>query len=174
MKVSQLITNLPIVIGLTGMDCAGKTTLAKKIFEDLKSQGHHCTLLHIDDFNNHEVQDRIYRSYEKGLFSEELGELYYHKSIDYPAVAQAIVKSREQYEVTIIEGVFLFKDMLRPLIDLRIFMPVDPMVARRRYIQRRTEVADTRPISVFDDIWWPAFERYCMEIQPETICDLTL
>lgn len=171
-EISQLITKLPVVIGLNGMDCAGKTTLAKMLFEALKGQGHYCNLLHIDNFNNHQLQDRVYRSYEKGIFTSALRDLYYDKSIDYPAVARAIVKSRGLYDVTIIEGVFLFKDELRALIDLKIFMPVDPVVARQRYIKRKAEVRDMRPAPVFDDIWLPAFERYCQDVQPENICDL--
>lgn len=173
-KINKLIINLPVVIGLNGMDCAGKTTLAGLLFEDLMRQGHRCNLLHIDDYNNHQVQDRIYRSYEKGHLSEELRDLYYNESIHYQAAARAIVKSHGQYNVTIIEGVFLFKDALRPLIDLKIFMPVDPVVARERYVKRKGQVRDDRPASVFDDIWLPAFERYCQEILPESICDLTL
>lgn len=163
----------PIVVGINGLDCSGKTNYAKALYENLNSRNIQCSLLHIDDYNNLEAQKLIYDAYVKGRFTEDLLNLFYDKSIHYDNVADAITMSCAQVDVTIIEGVFLFKDYLAPLLDLKIFLPIDIDVARSRYEKRKPLVGDDRPLLVFDDIWLPTFERYVRAVQPEEICDFT-
>ena len=153
------------------MDCSGKTTLAQALYENLVSRNINSRLLHIDDYNNRDVQDKVYTAYKEGVFTDELAGLYYQNSIHYKAVALAIATSRQQHDVTLIEGVFLFKDCLSPLLDIKIFLPVSLGLAKSRYEVRRQQGDDPRPISVFDDIWVPAFERYCREENPESKSD---
>ncbi|MCF6197475.1 MAG: hypothetical protein L3J50_12335 [Emcibacter sp.] len=153
------------------MDCSGKTTLAQALYENLVSRNINSRLLHIDDYNNRDVQDKVYTAYKEGVFTDELADLYYQNSIHYKAVAEAICASRQQYDVTLIEGVFLFKEDLSPLLDVKIFLPVLPDLAKSRYEKRRQQENDSRSISVFDDIWGPAFERYCREENPESKSD---
>ncbi len=174
-KVIEIIEGLiqaqPIVIGINGLDCSGKTTFATTLHDKLNSRNVKCVLLHIDDYNNLEVQKLIYDAHEKGDFTEELFERYYKDSIHYGRAANAITESRKHFDVTIIEGVFLFKDSLAPLLDLKVFLPVDTLLAKARYEKRKQMVGDNRPTSVFDDIWLPAFERYVREAEPEKMSD---
>ena len=163
----------PIAIGINGLDCSGKTTYAKALYEKLSQNNINCALLHIDDYKNLAAQKLIYDAYEKGAFTEDLLNLFYESSIHYDRAANAIAASRAKYDVTIIEGVFLFKDCLAPLFDFKIFLSVEPSVARARYEERKNRVGDKRPLSVFEDIWLPTFDRYVREAQPEEKCDFT-
>jgi len=172
-EIETLRQAAPIVIGVNGLDCAGKTTFAKALYDDMRRRDVTCRLLHIDDYNNLAVQKQVYEAHQRQVFNAALLDLYYQDSIDYQTAAQAILSSRKDYDVTLIEGVFLFKDCLAPLLDIKVFLSVDPDTARDRYAKRRIQVGDRRLPSVFDDIWLPAFRRYCDEVQPADICDLT-
>ncbi len=165
--IDDMITCGPVVVGINGLDCSGKTTFAGALFAALQRRPVKTALLHIDDYNNHHLQKIIYQAHERGEFSEELLDRYYHDSIHYDDVADAIISSRKNHDVTIIEGVFLFKDCLAPLLDIRIFLPIAVDMARGRYTARKQQVGDSRDVSVFDDIWLPAFQRYCQAEQPE-------
>lgn len=162
-----------MVIGVNGLDCSGKTTFAKTLYEKLSRSNISCALLHIDDYNNLAVQKDIYEAHETGEFTAEMLDLYCRESIHYDRVAKAIATSRSTVDVTIIEGVFLFKDCLAPLLDIKVFLPVEPEKARARYEMRKQEVGDRRAVAVFDDIWLPAFKRYATEVKPENISDFT-
>jgi len=170
-EIESRIKKPPITVGINGLDCSGKTTVAQALYEKLVSRNINSRLLHIDDYNNRDVQDKVYTAHKEGVFTDELADLYYQNSIHYKAVAEAICASRQQYDVTLIEGVFLLKEDLSPLLDVKIFLPVSPDLAKSRYEKRRQQEYDPRSISVFDDIWLPAFERYCREQNPESKSD---
>lgn len=170
-KIADMISDRPVVIGINGLDCSGKTTFASALYDKLSSKNMKCALLHIDDYNNFETQKVIYEAHAQGAFTEDFLDLFYTDSIHYDNAAKAIAESRHHYAVTIIEGVFLFKDCLAPVMDIKIFLPVDPALAKARYVERKEQIGDDRPLSVFDDIWLPAFERYVREVQPENMSD---
>ncbi|VAW01243.1 hypothetical protein MNBD_ALPHA01-702 [hydrothermal vent metagenome] len=169
--IDDMITCGPVVVGINGLDCSGKTTFASALFAALQKRSVKSALLHIDDYNNHQLQKTIYQAHEKGEFSEELLDRYYHDSIHYDNVADAITSSRNSYDVTLIEGVFLFKDNPARLLDIKIFLPIAADMARTRYTIRKQQLGDSRDASVFDDIWLPAFQRYCQAEQPEEKSD---
>lgn len=170
-RLSGLISQLhkrtmPECIGINGLDCAGKTTLAVSLAQALRDEGRAVQVMHADDFNNKAIQDRVYKAYAADKFSPELFELYYQKSIDYDRLAKAIRHAKAEGETLIVEGVFLFRPPLDELIDYGIFIDVEPDEARQRYALRKEREGDTRPLSVFDHIWLPAFECYCTEYDP--------
>ena len=173
-KAQMMIRKAPVVIAINGLDCAGKTSFAGQLHEKLTGLKITTALLHVDDFNNHDVQRQVYDAHNRGKLTLELFELYYHHSIDYDRLARAIPRSRARHDITIIEGVFLFKDSLNHLPDIRIFLSIDPKLARQRYRKRRRNAGDTRPLAVFDDIWLPAFRRYCDDVHPEQISDFII
>jgi len=173
-RAQIMIRNAPVVIAINGLDCAGKTTFARRLHKKLIDRNITCALLHVDDFNNDDVQRRVYAAYNSGQITPELFELYYHHSIHYDALARAVTRSRARHDITVIEGVFLFKNSLNNLPDIRIFLSVDPKLARQRYLQRRKVSGDTRLSAVFDDIWLPAFRRYCDDARPEEKSDFII
>ncbi len=130
-------------------------------------------MLHIDDYNNLDVQKLIYTAHQDNALTAQLLDHYYENSLHYDDVIKAIASTRKSHDVTLIEGVFLFKACLMASLDIKIFLPIDPDTARERYLSRKIQENDHRPASVFDDIWLPSFTRYCAETQPEEKCDFS-
>lgn len=161
-------------IGINGIDGAGKTTVAVSLAEALREKGRAVELIHVDDFNDKQVQQRVYRAYSAGAFSQEFFELYYQHSIDYVRLAEAIRQAKAQTETLIVEGVFLFRPPVVGLIDYKVFVQIEPELARQRYAMRAARDGDLRPVEVFDHIWRPAFERYCAEYKPRSRADKIL
>jgi len=161
------------IIGINGLDCAGKTTLAQVLQQQLITSGVHAELMHVDDFNDLSVQKRVYSAYCDGEFTKDLFEQYYRSSVDYAALQDAIQVTRERKNGPIIvEGVFLYRPPLADLFDVKVFLMVPYEVARKRYAARKIQAGDDRPIQVFDEIWVPAYERYCREFSPDKAADL--
>jgi len=154
-------------IGVNGLDCAGKTTFAHALVAAYEERAIESRLLHVDDFNDISMQDQIYSAFSARNFSEELLEAYYTSSVDYDALGAAIKSETMKTKgVLIVEGVFLFKPRLDHLFDYKIFIEIDAVKARARYDERKARIGDKRRIEVFDQIWLPAFQRYCSEFSP--------
>jgi hypothetical protein len=61
-------------IGINGLDGGGKTTFALGVQSFLRDQNREACLLHVDDFNNDEVQDEVYEAFACGeLTAAHLG-----------------------------------------------------------------------------------------------------
>jgi uridine kinase len=158
-------------VGINGLDCAGKTTLALGLKAALESRGQEARLMHVDDYNNIQGQKRLYAAYEAGEFGATEFQEYYSASVDYPKLRAAIARARQGGSLTIVEGVFLFKPELADLIDYKVLLNTPENLAFKRYKNRKAEVGDTRSETVFTDIWVPAYKRYCEECQPEVQAD---
>ena len=52
--------NTPYIIGINGIDCAGKTTLARDLSGRLKQSEINNEIFHIDDFNDPKVEKDIW------------------------------------------------------------------------------------------------------------------
>ena len=162
-------------VGINGLDCSGKTTLANELLAAYGSRGIEANLLHVDDFNDLAVQNRVYSAFITGDFSPALFEEYYQSSVNYAALGDTIERHKQQSkDILIVEGVFLFRSSLADMFDYKIFIDVDPPIACERYAVRKKAAGDTRPIEVFNEIWLPAFECYCAEVQPAEIADTVL
>ncbi len=159
-------------IGINGLDGAGKTTFALGLQRFLENQGREARLLHVDDFNDDEVQNEVYDAFDSGALTAAHLDKYYRSSVNYRALFDAIEMEKERTRYVIVEGVFLFKQPLPQILDFKVFLKPEPSVARDRFEQRRVEVRDERPVEVFDQIWLPAFERYCNEENPREAADL--
>jgi uridine kinase len=159
-------------IGINGLDGAGKTTFALGVQGFLTDQDLEARLLHVDDFNNDEVQDEVYEAFSAGELTAAHLDKYYLRSVDYRTLFDEIEMGKQQTRYVIVEGVFLFKQPLPQILDFKVFLEAEPSVARDRFEQRRLELGDERPVEVFDRIWLPAFERYCHEENPRQTADL--
>ncbi|UTW59267.1 hypothetical protein KFE96_02865 [Kordiimonas sp. SCSIO 12603] len=60
------------------------------------------------------------------------------------------------------------------MFDLRFEIDTSPTTARTRFVKRKEEVGDPRPVEVFDDIWLPAFQRYREEHSSGVEVDITI
>lgn len=164
----------PLVVGINGLDCSGKTYSSRLLEQTFSREGLKVLVLHIDDFNNLEAQSGIYQRYSQGHFSASDFDDYYANSIHYDDFRQDLLEARVNCDVLIAEGVFLFKESLIDLFDFKVFVEVDYEMARIRYQKRKLEVGDHRPVEVFDDIWLRSFLRYSEEDKPKAKSDFIL
>ena len=171
LKIKECAKQKTVIVGVNGLDCAGKTTFAQKLDQMLNLKGMKTKLLHIDHYNNNDVQKKVYDAHKKGALTHDLLGLYYDKSINYEDAKAAISLAGQNADVVIVEGVFLLKDIMAALMDVRVLLLVSTDVARDRYRGRKEIEQDSRPLSVFDDIWLPSYKRYNEEEMPEKKSD---
>lgn len=164
----------PFVIGVNGMDCAGKTQFARSLADFLVRAGHEVELLQIDDYNDLTVQTQTYEAFRESRFTPAHLDRFYAGSIDYTRAAHAIWDPNRGPRLVVVEGVFLYKDELVGFIDYKIYLEVDSAVAEARYRARREAEGDPRPLAVFRDLWLPAHERYVLEREPQCHASLVI
>jgi len=155
----RALKNRPLIIGINGIDGAGKTTYANALSRFLLQQGHRTQVVHVDDFHN----ERAIR-----YAGPDEASNFYRKSINFDALETLILKPikstchlkatltlldletdtytlRRHYDISpttivIVEGIFLFKRELRAYFDLAIFLDVSFDEAVRRARQRDTHI----------------------------------
>jgi uridine kinase len=119
------------IVGISGVDCAGKSTLAAWLRDRLAERGVPVVLVEGDAFLRPRHVRRANRDHARG---------YYHESFDYaPVVARVIEPARaglrgEPGSVVLVEGVFLFTENRLPLFDLAVWIdiPLDEALSRAR------------------------------------------
>ncbi len=145
----------PFLIAIDGVDCAGKTTFAKKLSDFLQLSGYHVILACVDCFHNpREIR------YRNGSTPES----YYHDSFDYNALKHVLLDplrlagsryyktavfdhltDREVYQewqtapddaILVFEGVFLHRQELCEYWDYSIFLEVPQETAIQRARER--------------------------------------
>lgn len=146
--------HVPYLIGVSGMETAGKSRLA----EDLKgylADEFKVTIIHLDDFfypkavryaSANDIDNYLYRSVDFRLFEERiLKPLKQVRSLCWDACLLELATDEytkhvklkvDSDEVVIIEGVFLFREPWRHYFQLRIFLKIAAEVAMERGIRR--------------------------------------
>src|SRR4030042_3571999 len=146
------------VIGINGIDGAGKTEFAASLETYLKAAGYKTQLIHLDDFHN----SKMIR-----YAGEDEADNYYNKSFDINLIVEKLLSpikenkplslklkvlnlDSDKYEVdrenqidrstiVIFEGEFLFRKELAPYIDYKIFLDIPLEESKRRAIIRDPE-----------------------------------
>ena len=83
------------VVGINGIDCAGKTTFAKsvsKYFTYHKIENDH---LDNDNFNNSAIESETYKAFVSGSWGEEDLNKYYKLIINYSDAIRAVSESKK-------------------------------------------------------------------------------
>ena len=166
--------NSPYIIGINGIDCAGKTTLAKDLSGELKQSGINNEIFHIDDFNNEKVEKETYRAFASDNWNANDFDRYYESIIDFQKAREAVEAASASNEIVIVEGIFIFQPHLNNIFNYRIYLEVDASVALTRFEERRRLKGDDRPVEIFEDIWVRAHNKYVSEVYPQKICDLLI
>ena len=166
--------NTPYIIGINGIDCAGKTTLAKDLSGELKQSGINNEIFHIDDFNNKKVEKETYSAFASGNWNENDFDRYYESIIDFQKAREAVEEAVAINVIVIMEGIFIFRPKLKITFNYRIYLEVDASVALARFEERRRLKGDDRPVEIFEDIWVRAHNKYVSEVNPQKICDLLI
>jgi len=143
--------NKPVVIGISGVDTAGKTTFAQGLDSYLKSMGIPTALLHADDFHNPRsirYKDASPEGYLNYTFDvskietaiRELRNGTYKMTVELLDLDTDIYTNKticsEENAVIIVEGVLLFRPPLVELFDYKIFLDVSFDEVLRRAMDR--------------------------------------
>ena len=166
--------NQSFVVGINGIDCAGKTTFAKsvsKYFTHHKIENDH---LDIDNFNNSAIESETYKAFVSDSWDEENLNKYYELIINYSDAIRAVSESKKKYSLVILEGIFIYKPQLVDLFDLKIYLDIDISLGRKRFAERRSLKQDKRPFEIYDEIWMLSHIRYESEVHPKRISDLVI
>jgi uridine kinase len=128
-------------VAITGIDCAGKSTLALSAHQHLTSMGFTARIVSIDDF----LQPLHVKARRAPEF---LG--YFEDAFDYAALIRALDSSSKLKQmtptnsmgelnsapITLVEGVFLLREELRKWWDFAIWLEIDPALVLERALRR--------------------------------------
>jgi uridine kinase len=114
-------------VAISGMDCAGKSTLALALQERLATAGFCVTRISIDRF-------LIPWEAKTRRAPEFLG--YFEDAFDYQALTHELDIARGSSQIVLVEGVFLLRQELRHWWDLAIWLEVDSALALERAVIR--------------------------------------
>lgn len=177
-NINALLKNKDrVLIAIDGRCAAGKTTLAKRLNEEIG-----CAVFHIDDFFLRPEQRTEERYKEPGgnfdrerFFAEVLTPLLKNEPFSfrpYDCKAQALAAPifAEPRKLTVIEGSYSCHPSMWEYYDLRIFLTVDNAEQLRRIEHRNGSGA----LAVFREKWIPLEERYFKAFDLENRCDLII
>ena len=177
------------VIGISGIDGAGKTHFAESLEIYLKAKGHQAQLIHLDDFHNPKAIRYA---------GKDQADNYYNKSFNIQLIIDKLlapVKNKgelslmlktlnwetDKYEnerkynatqntIVIVEGVFLFRKEFSPYLDYKIFLDIPLEESKKRALARDPKAI----ISKYDDKYLPAQVKYLKKYPPGKIADLII
>ena len=146
--------NSPIIIGVTGGSGSGKTTVSKKILEQLNR--HSISIIQQDSYYKDQagmtMEERRAVNYDHPLaFDSDL--LYQHlkmlkqrQAIDVPVYDYTIstrspeVIHQEPTDVVILEGILILSDeRIRDMLDIKVYVDTDDDIRIIRRIERDTQ-----------------------------------
>ncbi len=173
------------VVGITGIDAAGKTRFAMDFEQYLISRGLKTQMVHLDDFHNPKAirysgenpADNYYN------LSFNLDNLVNHwlipllKQGEYSVKLTVLNLETDKYEtekeysftpetIVIFEGVFLFRKELTPYIDYTVFLDI-PFEESLERGKARGGIAEK-----YDSKYLPAQRKYLAEYPPQRYADI--
>lgn len=177
------------VIGINGIDGAGKTRFAEVLETYLKSLGHETQLIHLDDFHNPEAvryaggdspENYFNRSFDINLIIEQLLSPI-NKKIPISLKLKTLDLKTDKCEiereyainrdtVVIFEGVFLFRKELAPYLDYKVFLEIPFGESKARAKARDTQEYYEK----YDIKYLPAQAKYLKEYPPAKTADIII
>ncbi|EHO51188.1 uridine kinase [Lentilactobacillus kisonensis] len=144
----------PVVIGVTGGSGSGKTTVSRKIFDELSNYS--IMILQQDSYYNDQAQMTMAErkqvnydhpnTFDYDLLVKQLTQLLHYQAIEKPVYDyNMFTRSTETIhqdprEVIILEGILILDDKrLRDLMDIKVFVDTDDDIRLIRRIERDTK-----------------------------------
>jgi len=125
----------PFIIGIAGGSGSGKTTLCELIEGRLRDKK--VCAIHMD---------RYFKDPLPQMISPVTGETYndwnHPNSVDHeiPLGMIKTMKEEREFDLALVEGAYLFcYDVIRPLLDLKVFIELDADLRMLRRIKRNTD-----------------------------------
>ena len=183
----------PSIVGINGVDTAGKTCFAKEFASFLRAQGYDVVCVHLDDFHNPSARrkeganereayinhafdlDKLDRSVlapfrETGTLDTEL-TLLDLVSDDF-SVKRAYVANEKT--MMLVEGTLLFREPVDARLDYRIFLHVPFSEVLRRAEARDVPLHGEGIIDIYRRKYIPIQEWYLETSKPEARADVVI
>jgi uridine kinase len=181
--------NRPFVVGISGIDGAGKTRFAESLEKFLIARKRETQAINLDDFHNprkvryagQDQADNYYnRSFNINLIVEKLLTPLRQKGT-FSSKMTVLDLDTDKYDIerefsfnrdsiVIFEGVFLFRKELSPYIDYKIFLDIPFGESKKRAKDRDPEEV----IKKYDEKYLPAQARYLEEYPPKKTADIVV
>lgn len=174
------------VIGINGIDGAGKTTFAESLENYLKAKEIATQLIHLDDFQfpktirysgTDQVDNYYNKSFNLDLVIDLLSPIQKKQPVSLKLKTLDLVTDKFTNEreytikpdtIVILEGVFLFRKELAPYIDLKIFLDIPFEECKKRAISRDSQEI----VEKYDAKYLPAQVKYLREYPPDKVADI--
>ena len=181
--------NKAFVIGINGIDGAGKTQFAESLASYFKTGGHQTQLIHLDDFQNpkairyhgNDQADNYYhKSFNIQIIIDKLLTLIKNKgalSLKIKTLDLSTDKYKNEREyiidsntIVIFEGVFLFRKELTPYLDYKVFLDIPFGESKKRAKIRDSHAS----LDKYDTKYLPAQAKYLEESPPTKVADMII
>jgi uridine kinase len=157
----------PLIVGVDGADCSGKSTLSKHLVHRLKRSSS-VVLVHFDDYVNIDVRDSQDLSvdlFRDGYFDREA----LIRSVLKPAALQKHVRSFPTFDFIIVEGLFLLEQEVRYYLDISIRLEIDEELAFSRAVARDVGIIGPHEwvVKHYREQCLPAQRLYRADVRPD-------
>jgi uridine kinase len=181
--------NKPFVVGISGIDGAGKTSFAEDLESFLVDRGLKTQAIYLDDFHNPK---------EIRYAGKDPADNYFNRSFNISLIVAKLLKPlrrkrafstrmtvldyrTDRYDtereftfgpdtIVIFEGVFLFRKELAPYIDYKIHLDITFEESKRRAKERDPEAI----LEKYDEKYLPAQTKYLKEYPPDKTADMVI
>ena len=181
--------NKAFVIGINGIDGAGKTQFAISLAGFFEAGGHQIQLIHLDDFHNPKAIRYA---------GSDQADNYYNKSFNIDLIIKKILSpikkkspvslrlktlnlTTDKYEnehdynidvntIVILEGVFLFRKELAAYLDYKVFLDISLEERKRRALIRDSQAS----LDKYNIKYLPAQMKYLENYPPTKVAHIII
>lgn len=181
------------LVGINGIDTAGKTSFARKLEQYLKDRGHKTQLIHLDDFHNPKARraegsDPVDAYITNAFDLERLVSELIESSRAGAAVACEIdvlnletddYTNRRRYDIgrdciILLEGVLLYREPLDQYFDYRVLLDITFEELLSRAETRDVPLYGPAFLDRYHNKYIPIQKWYLAECQPREKSDLVI
>lgn len=198
-KLALLITegrppSGPMVVGVTGMDTSGKSTMTTLLAEELVSSGLSVQVIRLDDFHRSRADrhpadvSEPDQYFEHGFDFERLRDELLKPIRDEGQVEKTLMcldlmadtwTLERKYMVAsdtivLLAGVFLFRPDIAHFLDLIIYLAVDEATVNERALTRDVAIHGDEILERYQTKYLPAQRAYLEEYPPEINADVII
>ena len=185
--------NLPLVVGINGVDTSGKTTFTKELDRYLSKAGFKTQTILMDDFHNpSEIRNREkdpvisytnnafdLAKIEKELLKPIAAEMVVDKTLMLLDIEEDKFINEKRYyidkdTIVLFEGVLLYREPLNKYFNFRIFIDISFEEMLRRAIKRDGILFGDKVIERYNNKYIPIQKQYLEKYNPKNISDVVV
>ena len=192
-KVRELAGAGTMLVGISGIDGSGKTTLAKQVARELSESGLRVALIHADAWLSPPEIRWNYENPAGNFYQQGLRLLELFEQLVLPLKRRGSIRLRTELtrqpendhfphtydfrnvEVILLEGIFIFKQEFRPHFDLAVWLDTSFERALKRALRRNQEGLSEPGIRHdYHTIYFPAQRLHLSLDNPRATADLVI